>query len=59
MLFSMYFLRELMLVLWRGLCMLVIVYVFVCVGEQEFQWLGKSSGGEILKGTSFEVSSVY
>ena len=38
--------------------MFVIVYVFVCVGEQEFQWLGKSSGGEILKGTSLEVSSL-
>ena len=38
--------------------MFVIVYVFVCVGEQEFQWLRKSSGGEILKGTSLEVSSL-
>ena len=53
--FSMHFLRQLVLVLWRGLCMLVIVHV----GEQVFPWLGKSAGGEILKGISLEVSTLF
>ena len=34
--------------------MLVIVHV----SEQVFQWLGKSAGGEHLKGTSLEVSTL-
>lgn len=32
--------------------------VTVHVGEQVFQWLGKSAGGENLEGTSFEVSAL-
>lgn len=48
-LFSMYFLGELMLTCWRSLYMIVIVNVFVCVGKQISQWLGKSK--DVIKST--------